>query len=186
MSKTFDDLTSWIDDGISLKNREIHLDSEVDNETMGRIFRAVKEMESRSDAPISLYISSYGGDIYHAFSLYDLLSSFSGNVYTYGTGPVMSAGLLLFLVGDVRDMSENSRIMAHAVSEHSFMDSRKTSEIENDLAAQKDIEDAMVEILAERTDKTKAWWKKTIRHQDVYIDRAKAIKLGILTVGEDE
>lgn len=186
MSKTFDDLTSWIDDGISLKNREIHLDAEVDNETMGKIFRAVKEMQNRSDAPISLYISSYGGDIYHAFSLYDLLSNFDGIVYTYGSGPIMSAGLLLFLVGDVRDMSENSRMMAHAVSEHSLFDSRKTSEIENDLAAQKDIEDAMIAVLAEKTTRSKSWWKKTIKHQDVYIDRNKAIQLGILTVSEDE
>jgi ATP-dependent Clp protease protease subunit len=184
MSKGFDDLTSWLDDGISLKNREIHLDAEVDNETMGKIFRAVKEMQSRSDAPISLYISSYGGDIYHAFSLYDLLSDFEGLVYTYGSGPIMSAGLLLFLVGDVRDMSENSRIMAHSVSEHSFFESRKTSEIENDLAAQKDIEEAMVAVLAEKTVRSKQWWNKTIKHQDVYINREKAIKLGILTVKE--
>ena len=184
MSKEFDNLTSWLNDGIDIEKRIIHLDTDVDNETMGKIYRAVMEMQNISDAPISLHLSTYGGDIYHAFSLYDLLSNSDGIVYTYGTGPIMSAGLLLFLAGDVRDMSENSRIMAHSVSEHSFMDSRKTSEIENDLAAQKDIEAAMVAVLADKTKRSKKWWMNTIKHQDVYINRKEAMKLDILTVKE--
>jgi ATP-dependent Clp protease protease subunit len=184
MSKGFDDLSSWLDGGISIKNREIHLDGEVDDESMGRLFRAIKEMERRSSDAITVYISTYGGDIYHAFSLYDLLSNSDCEVRTFGTGPIMSAGLLLFLSGDYRDISANSRIMAHSVSEHTF-DSRTTSEIENDLEAQKDIENAMLDVLTEKSFKSKRWWKNTIKHQDVYIDREKAEKLGLLVQEEE-
>jgi len=184
MSKEYDNLTSWLSDGIDLKNRIIHLDTEVDNESVGKIYRAIVEMERRTDAPIHIIISTYGGDIYHAFALYDILSNSSCIISTYGAGPIMSAGLLLMLSGDVRDCSANSRFMAHAVSEHTFFDSRKTSEIENDLEAQKDIEGAMIDILAEKTNHSKKWWRNAIKHSDVYINRDKAIKMGILTVKE--
>lgn len=181
MSREFSNVESWLSDGIDLKRRLLHLDCEVDNESVGKLIRAVMLMEFYSyDEPITLRISTYGGDIYHAFALYDTLQDSPCPIHTYGSGPIMSAGLLLLLAGDVRDCSDNSRIMAHEASESSW-DSRKTSELENDLAAQKDIESAMLDVFEEKTSHTRRWWAKTIKHKDVYINREKAQKIGIIT-----
>lgn len=180
-------LEYWLEKGINFKTREVHLCEEVNEYTVGTIFRAIKHMSVESPDPITVYISSYGGDIYHAFALYDLLIAIPQIIVTVGSGPIMSAGLLLLLAGDIRDVSKNSRIMAHETSDSSIFDSRKTSEIENNLEAQRDIEEAMLNVFEERTIHTKRWWKKTIKHRDVYINRDKALKMGIITGGiEDE
>ena len=185
MTKKIDEVTRWLDEGINLKTREIDLSEDVDSDSIATVWRAVKQMVAMSNDPITLYISTYGGDIYHAFKLYDLLRSLPCLIITKGSGPIMSAGLLLLVAGDVRDITPNSRIMGHEVSEH-IWDSRKTSEMENDLEAQKDIEGAMLKELSDRTLRSKEWWKKTIKHRDVYINREKALKLGIITGGVDE
>lgn len=185
MTKKVTEVDRWLESGINFKTREVDLSMEVCEESVSLLFRAIKQMAADSNAPITFYISTYGGDIYHAFKLYDLIMSLDCMVITQGYGPIMSAGLLLLLSGDIRDISENSRIMGHEVSEHVW-DSRKTSEMENDLEAQKDIEGAMFSVFEQRTNRTKAWWRKAIKHRDVYIDRDKALKLGIINGGLGE
>ena len=36
-------------------------------------------------------------------------------------------------------------------------------------------------MLADRTDKTEAWWKKQIEYKDMYFNKTKAVELGLVT-----
>lgn len=184
-TRKYNDNQAWINDSYSLNHREIYISEDIDGASVPFYIRVFKEMERKNSQPITIYISTYGGDIYHALGLYDIIVKSPCFIKTIGIGPIMSAGLLLLLSGDYRDITENSRIMAHEVSEHGAWDSRTTSQTENDLEAQKDIENAMVAKLALKTGKTAAFWKKTIKHRDVYIDRKKALKWNIITSGEE-
>lgn len=66
--------------------------------------------------PIELYISSYGGDGYEVLGVVDLIRNMKAPVYTYLYGKAMSAGFLMFMVGDKRFISRNSTLMIHQLS----------------------------------------------------------------------
>jgi len=63
--------------------------------------------------PISIYINSYGGEVYGAWSLIDIILNSKTPIYTYCTGYAMSAGLLIFLAGEKRFASKHSRFLYH-------------------------------------------------------------------------
>ncbi len=66
--------------------------------------------------PIELYISSYGGDGYEVLGVIDVIRNMKAPVYTYLYGKAMSAGFLMFMVGDKRFISRNSTLMIHQLS----------------------------------------------------------------------
>lgn len=67
-------------------------------------------------APITLYIGSYGGALYPAFSVIDVMEYISAPVKTVGIGMIMSAGLLMFMAGDQRSISQNCSVLSHRFS----------------------------------------------------------------------
>jgi hypothetical protein len=48
------------------------------------------------------------------------------------------------------------------------------------------LENIALDILADRTNKKRIWWKKQSRYEDKYFDKKKAIELGIVTDEYDE
>lgn len=75
-----------------------------------------KEQKNYKRQPISLYINSYGGEIYGMWSLIDIILNSLTPIYTYCTGYAMSAGFLIFLAGEKRYASKHSRFLYHQMS----------------------------------------------------------------------
>jgi len=179
----FDSSKYWIENGIDLEKRRIMLDEEVDEYSMGWLFRAVYKMvDMDSSAPIDFVINSYGGSVYDGLMLYDLIRSLDYlTVRTYATGKIMSMGLLLYLAGDERNASQRSTFMAHSLSSGMW---GKMRELEVEVNECKRLNKELIGILADRTEKTAAWWTKEIKHEDRFYNKEKAIELGI--VDEDD
>lgn len=66
-----------------------------------------------SEKPVKLVIGSYGGDVYSSFAIIDIMEYVECPVETIGIGMVMSGGLLIFMAGDKRDVSQTASILSH-------------------------------------------------------------------------
>ncbi|WP_437194195.1 Clp protease ClpP [Planctomicrobium sp. SH527] len=75
---------------------------------------------NRNAREIIVEISSTGGDAYAGLAIHDKLVQFPVKVRTRAVGIVASAASIIFLAGDVREVSENAEIMIHEGSIEAF------------------------------------------------------------------
>lgn len=79
------------------------------------IVQIIALAEDKPKEPIFLVISTFGGDVYNCFALYDVLKLVTCPIHTIGLGKIMSAGCVLLAAGDHRRIGANASIMYHAV-----------------------------------------------------------------------
>lgn len=75
--------------------------------------------------PVTVFINSTGGDIYDMFKVYDHLKSSPIPVVTIVAGCAFSAGLIIFLGGDLRKVYSNAFLGFHAPTAYFRLDSSK-------------------------------------------------------------
>ena len=125
--KKYDQYTAADRIDAHLHDNDIHyLTGDIDNES---ITEAVKwilsaNLNKKPKRTLKLYINSYGGDLYEAFALIDVMKNSYHNVSTIGIGAVMSAAFLIFVSGQngQRFLGKNTGIMSHQHSD--TMDSK--------------------------------------------------------------
>jgi len=71
---------------------------------------------------LTLMISSYGGDMFAAFALIDIMRGSRLPIHTVGLGIIASAGLMTFIAGQAgeRIITPNTSILSHQWSAGSF------------------------------------------------------------------
>lgn len=90
------------------------------------------QLDENKDKDIQLNISSLGGDVNHAFAIYNMLKSHSGRVVANIYGDAASAATLIALGADEVRMAENVFFMIHNVWTMAVGDSgelRKTADL---------------------------------------------------------
>ena len=179
-SEKFDNTKYWIEYGIDIEQRRIMLDETVDEYSVGWIIRALRRMiDANKTEPIDIYVNSYGGYCYDGLALYDFLRACSyTTIRTHATGKIMSMGLVIYLAGDERYSSPRASFMAHSVSGGAW---GKVHELKTDVKETERLHKVNLEIMKDRTKKTKEWWTKEIQYEDRYYDKKKAFALGIVT-----
>lgn len=97
-----------------LKYRIVYLTGEI-NDIMASIIimQLIYLNGEDSTKPITLYIQSYGGDLYSGLAIVDAIGSIKADVYTVAIGCVASAAALILSVGAVAYASAHSTIMIH-------------------------------------------------------------------------
>ena len=99
----------------SIERREIYLPSDLTMEFVPFFISTVNEMISISSEDITIYCSSYGGDLYAAFSIIDYINSLDIKINTICFGAAMSAASIILGSGTgERTMSKNSTLMIHS------------------------------------------------------------------------
>lgn len=183
-SDRYDNLKYWIENGIDIEKRRISLDVEIDPYSIGLITRAIRRMvDSSWEKPIDIYINSYGGSIYDGLALYDVLESCEcTTIRTHAEGKVMSIALILFLAGDERYAGPRATFMNHEGSDE--LGTLNLKEIKVNTKELERLENICLDILAERTKKTKNWWKKETEDRTRYYNKKQALELGIITSEE--
>lgn len=174
----FESAQAWLNLGIDIEARRIHVNLHVDEAMMSIVLRGLIKMSDISNDPIELHLSSYGGDIYDGLAIYDAIMSCPCDVVIRATGKIMSAGLLIFLAGDYRVASEHTTFMAHAVS--SGIEG-KVRDVEIGVNEMKRLNKLMMNILSQRTKRPVAFWEKISLSHDKYFDLTEAKEVGIIT-----
>jgi ATP-dependent Clp protease protease subunit len=170
---------AYFDHGIDIANRRVFL-GDICSETVDDAIKGMYLMEtSDSTKPIELFISSYGGTIYDALALYDIMQTIKCPIHTFAYGKCMSAAPLLLAAG-----SPGHRwVAAHA----SFMHHDWASEVEGkgefikaDIKHCEKLGRMWTELLANISNKTFKWWDdRGKRSADFFFSADEAIEWGL-------
>jgi ATP-dependent Clp protease protease subunit len=173
-----DNTSNFIEDGINVDNRQIHLFTEVTQESISKVIRGIQLMLVKNpELPISLYVNSYGGDVYSGFGLFDFIHSLTVEVHIYVVGTAMSSASIILMAGDIRYMYENSKIMLHSCSGGV---EGKSFEIVSDAEEHKRLHRQMAELYASRSHVKAEKWVKDLKHEDMFLRADEALALGLI------
>jgi ATP-dependent Clp protease, protease subunit len=174
-------LTDELNYGLDIINKIIYLSGEIDQYS-GVVFQqklmAILKFHGIKDQdPITLNISSYGGDVYSTFSIIDSIRNCPIPINTAGSGQIMSAAALILSAGTgKRSLTPNSYIMNHEIS---TMFSGQASSIQNEASHVKILQEQFVGLLDKFTKKRKGYWGKKLKH-NVYINAEDSKKLKLI------
>lgn len=172
-----EDLLTWITTGIDVTNRFIHVNMGVDDTMASLILRGLLKMNSISSEPIDLYLSTFGGDIYDCFAIYDAIRASKSPVRIHASGKIMSAGFVIFLASDDRDAAPNTTFMIHSVS---YGSEGKVKDQEVGVVEGKRLNAVILDILLQRTRQTRKFWYRKISGADLFLDVTQAKALGVI------
>lgn len=133
------------EDKIQLKFLENHthfLMGDIDGENVAKAIQFIAYENMLSDdysKVLKLYINSFGGSLYDAFALIDVMNSSKYPVSTIAIGSIFSAAFLIFISGTKghRIISKNAGIMCHQFSDitegkyHDIKAAAKEHEVSN-------------------------------------------------------
>ena len=106
------------------------------------------EKKNFKPQPIKLFINSFGGSVYDAWSLIDIMLRSETPIYTYCTGYAMSAGLLIFLAGHERYATPNATLLYHQLSANNW---GKYLDLEQNLEEYRRLQEDIEKYVCERT-----------------------------------
>ena len=153
-----------------LRNRDIFLTTEIDSKSSSDILKQLIYLDKTdTDKPITLYISSPGGEVTAGLAVFDFIRT------------AASMGAIIFLAGEERKMLPHTKIMIHDPSYgNASMGGMKPLEIKDRLESLMKSRKLLAEIIAECTGMSlKRVYSKT--RTDSFLDANEALKLGIAT-----
>lgn len=134
--------------------------------------------------PITLHLSTGGGNCYCALALYDVVASSETPVEISCSGRVMSAGIVVLLASKVRRAYKNTIFMIHQVS---CMNAGTVQELEESVEAVKQLNDRIFEIIAHNSKITRCQLNSIKQSKrDWYFTAKEAFDMGIVTEIIDE
>jgi len=173
----------WVDayfeHGIDVVNRRVFL-GDIDADTVDKAIKGMYLMETNdSTNPIELFISSYGGTIYDALALYDVMDTIKCPIHTFAYGKCMSAAPLLLAAGE----PGHRWVAAHAsFMHHDWNDDMegKGEFMKAGLKHSEKLGRMWTELLADISNQTFKWWDaRGKRAGDFYFYSDEAIEWGL-------
>lgn len=176
---TPDNSSMFIEDGVNIKDRVIHLFDEIDADSVGKVIKGIQLMLVANKEPIDIYINSFGGDPYSAWGVANFITLQKDVVIrTHAMGAIMSAATIVFLSGDEKICYENSVFMFHTVSDSTY--GKFTVDIKDAYEECRRIHMDMCEFYGKYTKISSKEWFKLLKANDIYIRPEQALKMGIV------
>lgn len=162
-------------------SREIFITDEVNASTSVKLIKELMVLDKLSDEEVTIYINSPGGEVISGMAVYDVIRMMRAPVKTVCIGTAASMGAMLFLAGDKREMLPHTRLMIH---DPAFgggnMAGKKPHELQQYVEKLKQTQDIIVDIIAERTGKSKEEVRDTTK-EDSYFNVEEALEYGLAT-----
>jgi len=147
--------------GYDLESRTIWLDGEIED-TTGDWFRYVTwALETESPkTPITVWLNTPGGDVPSMYQIYDAIVGSPSDITMIGHGEIVSAGVLIFVAGHKRLVTDNCVFMSHEGADFGGGGGLRHSEAKD----RRRYEDWQMsrwnELMARHTPYTAAHWKQ--------------------------
>lgn len=159
--------------------RHLYINDVVNPRTADEWISALQHWELRDPGePIEITINSPGGSVLHGLALYDTILRLrrkGHHVTTRGTGLIASMATILMQAGDTRILDANSWFMIHEVSAGAM---GTTSDMEEQVAFVKRLNDRLHTILAERSSLSKKQILNRTKKKDDWLSAEEAVALG--------
>ena len=156
--------------------------NERNNKTLNKVLRGLdKDLQTVKvkygvEVPIKLYISSYGGSIFAAFSTVDTILTLRTPVHTYIDGSAASAATLISVVGEKRFIHQNSFMLIHQLSSTMW---GKYEEFKDEMENLDMLMDRIKQIYQKHTTIPKTALANILK-RDIWLDAQKCIKWGLV------
>lgn len=159
--------------------RRLYIDGIVNRINVAAWLDALSHWELRDPGePIEITINSPGGSVLDGLALYDSILRLrrkGHHVVTRGTGMIASMATILMQAGDERILDANSWFMIHEVSAGA---QGTSSDMEDQIAFVKRLNDRLHGILAERSTLTKRQILSRTKKKDDWLSAEEAVELG--------
>ena len=179
--KFTDELEAAMEHGLDVPGRRVFLHGDVDEASIGKAIRGLYLLADLDDAPIELYITSYGGELDESFAIHDVLRHVKVPVHTVALGKCMSAAPIILAGGKPgeRWASENTLFMMHDVS-LSEVDGHP-SQVANLAKVTAGQMKRMADLLGNYTEKPAKFWSKLFYAKvDQYFTAEQALDYGLI------
>ena len=171
---------------IEEKFRTICLFGEINEELAGEVVFGIHAlvMDTDTDKPIEIMISTPGGHASDMFAIYDVmrLHREKHDIETYGLGKVMSAGVLLLAAGTKgkRKIGKHCRVMLHQCSAGNM---GSVSALKNEMKEINVLQNQYLSALAAETSLSLKQLRRLIsKNQNIYISAQEALEYGIVDI----
>ena len=165
-------------------NRYHHVYAFNDQVTSSAVSKCIGQLNiwSRNDpgCDIEIVFNSPGGSVIDGMALYDYLQTLrrKGHKLTTGTmGMAASMAGILLQAGDIRYIGKESYVLIHEISTGAI---GKIGEIEDVVKFCKKIQERVIGIFAERSNKDAAYFKTHWRRQDWWLSSEECMKIEIV------
>lgn len=161
-------------------NQRFYLIGDIDEKITRPLFVSLIRVGDMTDIlrddKLTLYIDSDGGDVWSVHMLANYIEE-KGNITTVCLGRAFSGGLHIFVAGDNRIASKDSLFLYHEMS-YNTRDGHENQKLWLEKA---DIlQDRYDERMAQRTKKSKKFWKNMRESgKDNFFNAKEAIKWGV-------
>lgn len=177
-----------------IKKRDIFLYAEIDRNNIKDIIADIKKIENSDEEirehvedvykgvyqaePINLYLDSYGGSVYAAISLYNIIRSCKTEVHITVLSTCFSACNIILMASKFRRCYNNSRFLIHSVSSITYgtLEKMKTDVKETDYLQNNIVNN----IICSNSKLTKTELKAICKDGDFYFDSDKALEIGFV------
>lgn len=107
--------------------------------------------QQNAKKPIKIVTANFGGDLYHAFGIYNRIKLSKCRIVMHGYGPIMSAGSLIFQAGSERLLAPDATMMLHYAEDtiESMRDQSRHSRISEHDRVDKRLREIYIERIAE-------------------------------------
>jgi ATP-dependent Clp protease protease subunit len=165
-----------------LENSVFFLTGDISEENVSECIRWItyENLSNSDNKLLTLYINSYGGDLYQTFALIDMMRTSCHPIRTIGIGAVMSAAFLILASGSPgeRIVAQNTGLMCHQYSDEV---EGKHHDLKASLKEGENCNGKMLEILKKTTGLTAAKVRaKLLRETDVFLTAQEAVELNIV------
>jgi ATP-dependent protease ClpP protease subunit len=172
-------LLGQIEFGMSIPRRLIYIEDTIDIYTGSfleqRIY-AILDSSKDTKSPITVKVSSYGGDVYGMFSTIDVINNAPVKINTLGAGPVMSAAAFILAAGTgKRYVTKNTIVMIHMMS--SWFGGT-TSDIVAEVKHIQDLQSRLYGLLEQHSKKPASFWSSNSK-TNLYLPAEKCIEFGL-------
>lgn len=191
-----DEIKVFYDYGLHIQTRTLivdsvqvdfeHGESGVDAHMWSRLEKGLTVLEkwpvtAEQDTAITIVMNNPGGDMYHAFAMYDRIRSSPNRICIEASGYVMSAGSVIFQAADVRRIHRHATMMIHMPRTEGFAGHTKDFQVtaKEHERVQNDMCSIYMERIRQKNPKFSKQRLKEMMKFDRYIPAEEAVALGL-------
>lgn len=163
----------------------IRIDDDIDSDSCATWLGELRNVDKMipDDQSVVLAITSSGGGAYYAFALYDAIQVLKRrrNVICQVDGFAASAASMIVLqAGNLRVCGPSARFLLHEVRRWGSFAVETASDIKDEYAELKAINDRIIGIISERCGKTINDVTETITRKERWMSSAEALEFGLI------
>lgn len=165
---------------IDLKERRIiYLDGEIDDKLAKETIETLIRLDLCNHKDITMIINSSGGSVTSGLAIYDTMTAIKSDVSTVGIGRIASMATILLINGTKgkRYLLPNAEVMIHEVSSFNC---GKLAEMNDKLEHTRNLNDKLIKILANKTNRTIKQLRKDTINKDRWLTATTALEEGFV------